>query len=87
MKGAAILDKLLTLSPIFCHQLVLIEQHNLWGQGSVRVGNSKGTTEATSFTDPSGTHALNVGVIFDITAAEKTLEDYFDHVGGSAVNT
>ena len=39
MSGQDPLDKTLAVSHIFCHQMVLIDQWNLWGEGPVLVGS------------------------------------------------
>ena len=47
-------DKVLAVSPIFCHQMILINQWNLWGTGPVLVGSGKNLEEPKGCCDPSG---------------------------------
>ena len=47
-------DKSLAVSPIFCHQMILINQWNLWGTGPVLVGSGNNLEEPKGCCDPSG---------------------------------
>ena len=78
--NAALPDKSIAVSRIFCHQLDLLSRWNIWGaNGEPRVGSASATTEATSFTNPLGNYPLNTQLLFDITAVDKRLSEYFDH--------
>ena len=66
------------MSAIFCHQLDLIDCWNIWGSGDPLVGKEGNTVEPSCFMDPSGKHPLNINLLFDIKAAEKTLCEYFE---------
>ena len=70
-------EKSLAISPIFCSQMDLIAQWNIWGEGDVLVGKGESTVAPYCFSDPSGKHQLNINLLFDISAAGKTLVDYF----------
>jgi hypothetical protein len=72
-------EKTLAISPIFCSQMDLIDQWNLWGDGPVLVGKAMDLEPPTRFTDPSGKNALNVNMLFDVSSAEKTLMAYFEY--------
>jgi hypothetical protein len=47
-------EKLLAVSPLFCHQMILIDRWNLWGTGPVLVGSGETLEEPKGFCDPSG---------------------------------
>jgi hypothetical protein len=70
-------EKTLAVSPIFCHQMDLIDRWNIWGDRSPLVGKDGETSVPKCFMDPSGQHALNIQLLFDISAAEDTLMEYF----------
>jgi hypothetical protein len=72
-------DKILAVSPIFCHQMVLIDQWNLWGTGPVLVGSGENLEEPKGFCDPSGKNFLYPNILFDISSAKDTLMAYVEH--------
>lgn len=72
------LEKNIAISPIFCHQLALIDRWNLWGKGSVLVGAKGKERIPDYFTDPTGRTALNSDILFEISSAQTTLKNYFD---------
>jgi hypothetical protein len=71
-----VVEKQIAVSPIFCQQLVLIDRHNYWGEGSILVGVDK-MVEPSSFCNPTGIDSLNTEVLFDISAAEDALQIVF----------
>jgi hypothetical protein len=73
------LDKMLAVSPIFCHQMALIDQWNLWGTGPVLVGPGENLEEPKEFCDPSGKNFLYPNILFDISSAKYTLMAYVEH--------
>jgi hypothetical protein len=69
----------LAISPILCHQLILIEKIGLWkGEDDIYVGSKDTWKAQTILTDPSGENELNVQILFEISQAEKQIMDYFD---------
>jgi hypothetical protein len=72
------LEKTLAITPIFCSQLDLIESWNLWGSGPVLVGKKGREIEPTRFTDPTNRTPLNFEILFEISAAQDTLMEYFE---------
>jgi hypothetical protein len=72
------LDKDIAISPIFCHQLDLVTRWNLWGAGPVLVGKEGAFQEPEELCDPTGMVALNPELLFDVSAAEANLMEYFE---------
>ena len=72
-------EKSLAVSPIFCHQMILIDQWNLWGTGPVFVGSGENLEEPKGFCDPSGKNPLYPNILFDVSSAQDTLMAYLEH--------
>jgi hypothetical protein len=73
------LEKTFAMSVIFLQQLDLIERWNVWGEGPVRVGEQgKEAVAAQLFSDPTGITHLNYNILFEISAGEETLMQYFE---------
>jgi hypothetical protein len=66
-----LLEKSITVTPIFCHKIILIERLNLWGEGPVLVGKDGAEEEPTCFCDPSGRNNLNTDLLFDVSAGSR----------------
>jgi hypothetical protein len=72
-------EKSLAVSPIFCHQMILIDRWNLWGTGPVLVGSGETLEEPKGFCDPSGKNLLYPNLLFDVSSAQDTLMAYLEH--------
>jgi hypothetical protein len=69
----------LAISVIFCHQMDLLDNLNLWSEGPIKVGKGAHFEAPQSFPDPSGENKLNMESLFDISSAEEAIKAYFEH--------
>ena len=73
-----IVEKSLAVSPIFCHQMILIDQWNLWDTGPVLVRSGENLEEPKGFCDPSGKNSLYPNILFDVLSAQDNLMAYLE---------
>lgn len=67
-KSAKQKNNTLAVLPILCHQLMMIDKLNVWGDRPIFVGDYKREVQEPSyFSDPSGKHKLNTEILFDIS--------------------